>query len=264
MTFMQARYFTRGRLKKIRVFVIHDMEWPEKPDAAEGCARMFAGERSPRGSAHYCIDNNSWVQSVKDGDTAWGAPQVNADGLHFEHAGYAAQDRKDWADPYSAAELKISARLVAAKCHEYAIPPTHLTDTELRAGKKGIIGHVQASRVYGGSHWDPGPGFPWDTYMNLVRKAYSPKPPVPKPEPVDPDVKEPKEELMASPLVFARNVADGKVYQVITTNSGLRAAHVLAYSTLAEDLQAGGTMIDYTSEAALIADFPLTVATVSR
>ena len=176
--FVQARYYTSGRLRKIRVVVIHDMEWPEKPAAAEGCAEMFASPNSPRGSAHYNIDNNSWVQSVRDSDTAWGAPNVNADGLHFEHAGFASQDRKQWADPYSAAELKISAVLVAAKCHQYGIPPVHLSVADLKAGKSGIIGHADASAAYTpGGHTDPGAGFPWGLYIGLVRAAYYGTPP---------------------------------------------------------------------------------------
>jgi hypothetical protein len=191
MTFLQARYFTPDRSKTMRLIVIHDMEWPERPDAAEGCAAMFAGPNSPRGSAHYCIDNNTWVQSVRDSDTAWGAPGVNADGLHFEHAGFASQDRKDWSDPYSDAELKVSASLVAAKCRQYGIPPTRLSNDGLLHGGKGIIGHAQATSVYGGTHTDPGAGFPWDTYIGYVQSSYNGRPvpaPNPAPQPEEDDM----------------------------------------------------------------------------
>lgn len=176
--FVEARNYTSGRIKPIRLIVIHDMEWAEKPDTAEACANYFH-TTTREASAHYCVDNNSVVQCVRDEDTAWAAPYANADGLQIENAGFASQSRGDWSDAYSMAELRVSAQLVAELCHKHGISPVHLSNADLQAGKKGLVGHVQVTEVYGpaGGHTDPGPNFPWDVYMGLVQAAYNPAPP---------------------------------------------------------------------------------------
>jgi N-acetyl-anhydromuramyl-L-alanine amidase AmpD len=170
-TFIQARNYTKGRSSKIDVLVIHTMESPEAATSAENVAKWFAGSTAPQASAHYCIDNNTVVQCVKDDDVAWHAPGANHNGLGFEHAGKAAQTKKDWNDPYSKALLDVSAQLVAEKCEEYHIPVVWLREADLLTGKRGITGHVQVSRAFKRSdHHDPGENFPIQAYLALVRK----------------------------------------------------------------------------------------------
>ena len=63
-----------------------------------------------------------------------------------------------------------SARITAEWCRKYSIPPVHLTVAQLKAGRKGFVGHVDVSNAYHQSdHDDPGPNFPWDYYLGLVR-----------------------------------------------------------------------------------------------
>jgi len=69
------------------------------------------------------------------------APNANRNGLHFEHAGRAAQTAKDWADPYSRKMLLLSAELQAKKSTQYGIPVVKLTPVQIRAGKLGFCGH---------------------------------------------------------------------------------------------------------------------------
>jgi N-acetyl-anhydromuramyl-L-alanine amidase AmpD len=175
-----ARNYTRHPgPREIDVFVIHDMEAPEKGTTAEAVAAYFARPvGAPQASAHYCIDNNSAVQSVRDNDIAWAAPCANHNGLHFEHAGYANQSMKDWLDPYGNAMLEVSAHHVAAKCKQYGIPVRFLTAADLRAGKKGLTGHAQVTAAFPGtgSHTDPGPNFPWRYYLARVNAYRYPKP----------------------------------------------------------------------------------------
>ena len=169
--FVQARNYTRGRSNPIDVLVIHTMESPEKPDTAESVANWFAGSTAPQASAHYCIDNNSIVQCVRDQDVAWHAPGANHNGLGFEHAGRAAQTPAEWKDPYSAALLDVSAQLVAEKCKEYGIPAVWRRVPDLLAGRRGITGHVQVSQAFKRSdHHDPGPNFPIERYLALVKQ----------------------------------------------------------------------------------------------
>jgi len=169
--FVQARNFTKGRSNAIDVLVIHTMESPEKPDTAESVANWFAGSTAPQASAHYCIDENSVVQCVHDGDVAWHAPGANHNGLGFEHAGRAAQGAGEWDDEYSTKMLELSAELVAQKCEEYHIPVVWLQPADLRAGKRGITGHVQVSDAFKRSdHRDPGTSFPVQRYLASVRE----------------------------------------------------------------------------------------------
>ena len=68
--------------------------------------------------------------------------------------------------------LKLSAKLVAKKCVKYNIPVRKLSAEELRAGKRGIVGHKEVSDAFGmSSHSDPGPNFPWAWYIERVKRA---------------------------------------------------------------------------------------------
>ena len=123
--------------------------------------------------SHNCVDSNSVVQCVRDRDVAWHAPGGNRNGIGIEHAGYAKQSREEWLDDYSRAELEISARLAAKLVSLYDIPIQRLTDTDLKAGgARGFTGHVDLTLASGKpGHHDPGPHFPWDFYLDLVRQA---------------------------------------------------------------------------------------------
>lgn len=167
--FVRARWYRKTNGRHIRLLVVHTMEYPERPAGGKWCAEYFA-RGSVKASAHYMVDNDSIIQGVFDRDVAYAAPGANSDGIQIEHAGYSAQGAAGWGDAYSVAMLDLSARLAAHLCVKHGIPIRHLSDAQLRAGEPGLIGHVQASRVYRLSdHGDPGPDFPWDSYINLIR-----------------------------------------------------------------------------------------------
>jgi N-acetylmuramoyl-L-alanine amidase/Putative peptidoglycan binding domain len=183
--FIAARNFTKGRDAPIDVLVVHAMEAAERPDTAEAVARWFAGPHAPRASAHFCIDADSIVRCVRDDDVAWHAPGANHNGLGFEHAGYSAQTDADWDDSYSHAMLSRSARLVAAKCREYGIPPVWLFPADLLAGRRGITSHWNVTRAFRRSdHTDPGAAFPVERYVGLVRRALTGTGPGKGPRPI--------------------------------------------------------------------------------
>jgi len=172
--FVRARWFTNTNGRKIDLIVIHDMEYPERMDAAEQVARFFA-TTSTQASAHYCIDADSIVQCVKDNDVAWHAPGANSNGIGLEHAGYAKQRPEDWGDAYSTAELELSARLSRQLCDQYQIPMEYVDAAGLVARKRGITTHKAVSDAFKkGSHWDPGPGFPMAHYIEMVRGPAAP------------------------------------------------------------------------------------------
>jgi hypothetical protein len=167
-----ARWFTpHPAPRPIRVIVIHDMEAHEGPNTARNVAHYFAAGVEAKSSAHFCVDATDCIRCVADHDVAYAAPGCNTDGLQLELAGYMAQTREQWLDAFGMDMLNHNAcAIVAAWCRKYAIPAVHLTNAELKAGARGIVGHKQVSDVYQKSdHQDPGPGFPWDFFLEGVQ-----------------------------------------------------------------------------------------------
>lgn len=169
--FILARNYTPANRSEIRAICIHTMENPEKPGTARAVAKWFASPTAPQASAHACVDNTEVVLCVKPTSIAWGAPHLNRDGYHVEHAGYARQTLEDWSDDYSAQMLRISARHTADVAKTWGIPPHRLTVAEVADGKtKGFCGHADVTAAFKtpGGHTDPGKGFPWDLYLAMV------------------------------------------------------------------------------------------------
>lgn len=175
--FIPAKRFTVAKPgRHIQFIVLHSMEAPEKGTTAEAVANYFKnGSGGRAASAHYCIDNNSIVQCVQTKDIAYGAANANRNGIHLELAGYAKQTRAEWMDEYSQEMLKNAALLCGKLlCPKFDIPIIATGPAELKRARentniKGFTTHAQVNQAFGGTHWDPGPGFPMDTFLAMVR-----------------------------------------------------------------------------------------------
>lgn len=168
----QYRKTPKGIRRQVDGIVIHAMQAPEKVTTAENIAHWFANKKpdEPVSSVHICTDSDSIVQCVMDNDVAFGAGGYNDHAIHIELAGYAEQTLAEWMDAYGVQLLNRAADAAAQYCLKYAIEPVWLTDQQLRAGGRGLIGHDQVSRVFKRSdHTDPGTHFPRPYFIEAVR-----------------------------------------------------------------------------------------------
>lgn len=168
--FRQARWYTRlGEERFIDYVVLHTMEFWRRSDAAEWCQGFFATS-DRKGSTHVAVDDDSICRSVRDKDVCWGANGVNHNGLHIEHAGWAAGTPEEWADEFSSRMLRLSAELTATWCARYEIPPVFVDAAGLRRRERGITTHAEAEQAFPfGGHSDPGANFPVEKYLEMVR-----------------------------------------------------------------------------------------------
>lgn len=139
----------------IRYVVIHTAE-----GSYTGTISWFQN-RASRVSAHFVIRSSDGevTQMLSEEASGWhaGNSLYNRQSIGIEHEGFmAAPDR--W---FTDAMYESSARLTRYLVDRYAIP----------IDREHIIGHVE---VPGATHTDPGPGWNWDRYLELVRSMGTP------------------------------------------------------------------------------------------
>lgn len=108
-------------------------------------------------SSHYIIRSSDGqiTQMVEHQDTAWHAGCYNGRSIGLEHEGFIA-DPGRW---YTDAMYTESAKLTAWICDRHNIPKT----------RARILGHVEIpSSCNSNGHTDPGSGWNWTKYMQLV------------------------------------------------------------------------------------------------
>ena len=133
----------------IKGIIIHDTEgsyagtlsWFKNPDANV--------------SAHYVIRSSDGhiAQMVDEKNIAWHIACFNTNTIGLEHEGYAAKPEQ-W---FTEAMYAESAKLTAYLADKYMVPKEH----------GPIQGHGEAPDC--STHTDPGPGWKWDHYIDLVR-----------------------------------------------------------------------------------------------
>jgi hypothetical protein len=145
----------RPKTGKIDYIVIHDTEggWQGVLNLVQD-PTYVSWQYTMRSS-----DGHIW-QHVKAKDVAWHAGNwyVNMHSIGIEHEGFAAQGAT-W---YTEALYRNSAKLVAYLAAKNNIP----------LDRAHIIGHDQVPgtvpSTVRGMHWDPGPYWDWEHYMDLM------------------------------------------------------------------------------------------------
>ena len=142
-----ANYSSRpSGIDSIDQVVIHTTE-----GSYDGAISWFR-DASSEVSAHYVIrkSDGEVTQMVSDHQRAWHAGPANGRSIGIEHEG-ALINASTWTAPL----LESSARLSAWLSETYEIP----------IDRAHFIAH---SEVAGSNHADPGPHFPWSTYLEMV------------------------------------------------------------------------------------------------
>lgn len=158
----------------INWIVVHAAETAETPSTAENLGNYFSTnpqilDGTRKASTHYGVDNNSIGHYVFDHLICYGAGGANLNGIHIEHAGYSAQSRDEWLDPYGIDMLKLSSRLTRELCGIYGVPKEYVNWEGLQQGKRGITTHNDVTLAFRrDDHTDPGVGFPMDQYIKWV------------------------------------------------------------------------------------------------
>lgn len=149
--------------------VIHTTEGGEGATAAED-GNAYDARRTDGTSTHVFADSDSVVQEVNSADRSHAARTIaNNRGYQVELCGKAAQTALAWADGNSSKELVNAAKHCAHVAHKLGIPLKWLTQAEVLARKPGFITHKNVTDWLEGTHVDPGAGFPFTVFMNLVK-----------------------------------------------------------------------------------------------
>lgn len=145
------------------------------PGQAHNTARYFQNPNAG-GSAHYVVDIADEHHCVTDSVVSWHAPpNERSIGIEIcsEGGDYPlSYTREQWLSDAVAPALHRAAHRTAELCARFGIPPVKIGPSQLAAGAHGVCGHVDVSRAWRQSdHSDPGPGFPWPEFMDLVTEA---------------------------------------------------------------------------------------------
>ena len=139
---------------------------------AEGVANYQINSES--GSYHELVDTRPVVLVENTDDwVTWSAGQTsNYRHLHRSFVMRGSESDAEWRR-YDAM-LRAGAQRDAAWAKRYNIPIVKLSAADLRAGKRGFFGHSDTAAAWGETdHTDPGEGFPWPYYLQLVREYQS-------------------------------------------------------------------------------------------
>lgn len=121
-------------------------------------------------SSHVGIDSAKILQYVNYDRAAWTIRSGNPITDNAELCGFAAWSRDEWLTNHMSM-LRLSASWTRGRCLARGIPMTLLGPADVAAGRWGIIGHDDWTYgMHDGTHTDPGPTFPWDVFIQLVRQ----------------------------------------------------------------------------------------------
>ncbi|HYF71375.1 MAG TPA: N-acetylmuramoyl-L-alanine amidase [Nocardioides sp.] len=180
---MAYKSSTRGT-RPVSLIAIHTAEGAR---TARNLAAYFY-RPDIQASSHVCIDAAETLQIVDYGRAAWTLRSGNPISDNAELCGFARWTRAQWLSTGRVdgvdnprAMLDRAADWIRARCDARRIPKNRLAIVALRGGGWGVIAHDDWTKAMNdGTHWDPGPGFPWDYVLNRVNAGSAPAPAPPE------------------------------------------------------------------------------------
>lgn len=161
-----------------RWVIIHTSEGSEGLNSAEQLAGFLGQPATATNVAgyHAVADTDMHViRVVPDDRVAFAAPGSNTEGLHICIPARAGQTREQWLEGSSRSAIRTVAGYLLDTRDRYGIPVERLTVAELRAGTRGYADHAAIRDAFGRTtHWDVGPGFPWETLYSDIRDLRPP------------------------------------------------------------------------------------------
>lgn len=141
-------------------------DMPADPALDSGSARQllrYFQRADVRASSHAIADDDELLDDlVPYGRASWTLRGGNARSDNIELCGMAGWPRSTWLKHVGM--LNNCARWIASRVKARpGIPVRFIGTGGVRSYDRGVIGHVNYTEGTGdGTHWDPGPGFPWD------------------------------------------------------------------------------------------------------
>lgn len=159
-----------GRLSQpVQCIVVHSLEAPATPGMAYSLATGWL--QHERVSIHAITDPVESIDMVGLDTVAYHCGGGNSHSAGDEVTGYAAWTTAQWLEPRAFAALRLDAKKVAEQALKLDIPRRWLKIAQIKAGERGIITHNDARLAFGGTtHTDPGPGFPYEIFMQMVQQ----------------------------------------------------------------------------------------------
>jgi hypothetical protein len=158
-----------GKQTTVNRVVIHATVSPCVRGGAKSIANYFHNTVN-QASAHYVADPGAIYQCLLETTIGWHAPP-NTGSIGIELCDPQSGKASRWADGNHEAMLALAAKLTREVAGRWKVPLVKLSAADLKAGRRGICGHVDVSNAWHlTDHGDPmeaGP-FPWSHFMNLV------------------------------------------------------------------------------------------------
>lgn len=151
----------------VRLAVIHTTE---SSDSSFQTIVDYFRRNSSQVSSHYVVDAlapkgvlfTRVVQMVPEPEKSWTQRSANPVAVSYELIGRASRTREEWLGKYRS-QLETVAALVAEDSLQYGLP--------VRIGLPGIAGHMHLTGLgFPNDHTDPGKGFPWDVFLDAVKR----------------------------------------------------------------------------------------------
>lgn len=159
--------------RPVRLLAVHTAEGAR---TARSLAAFFARD-DVQASSHVGIDSDETLQYVPYGRAAWTLRSGNPISDNAELCGFARWTRAQWLSDKPVDKVASPRRMlrrcsawIAARCVARGIDVRKLTVVQLAKGEWGVIAHDDWTKAMAdGTHWDPGPGFPWDVVIDDAR-----------------------------------------------------------------------------------------------